>query len=70
MKIILLPGSSLGNKEAVEEVAVGLKNKFEDVLAWQWPHWKTGVDIDFNADSEAKRLSILLMNLYMLWRNQ
>lgn len=56
MKIILLPGSSLGNKEAVEEVAVGLKNKFEDVLAWQWPHWKTGVDIDFNADSEAKKI--------------
>lgn len=57
MKIIVLPGFSLGNKEAVEEVAIGLKDKFEDVVAWTWPHWDTGNDADFNADMEVKKIA-------------
>jgi predicted alpha/beta hydrolase family esterase len=60
MKIIILPGLSIGNKESVEIIATGLKEKFDDVLAWNWPHWVTGVDTDFNADAEATKLINLI----------
>lgn len=56
MKIIVIPGFSLGNKDSAEAVANGLKERFEDILVWQWPHWSTGIDSDFDADTEADKL--------------
>jgi predicted alpha/beta hydrolase family esterase len=56
MKIIVLPGFSLSNEKASNEMAVGLREKYEDIVVWAWPHWNTGVDADFNADVEAEKI--------------
>lgn len=38
MKVIVLPGYSLGNREFLQNMRAGLQNDFE-VMAVEWQHW-------------------------------
>lgn len=59
MKIILLGGNSLKNKEWVEGMAVLLKKQYDDVVAFHYLHWKEGGAL-INLDREIDGLKILL----------
>ena len=60
MKIIILPGFSIKNKEWAYEVKKELGG--DDVEVVEWEHWRTGNDKDFVVENELSKIESLVGN--------
>lgn len=56
MKTLILPGNSLGNKKWAEELDI------PDKIVWNWAHWESGVESDFDENKEAIKIKAQFEN--------
>lgn len=55
MRVIVLPGFSLGNKQWAQDMAAALGDKF-DTVVHELKHWETGNEKDFDWNNEAEKV--------------
>lgn len=60
MKLILLAGNSLKNKEWVQQVEASLRDLFTSTYIHEYRHWMSGSDDFINMDMELERLKSYL----------
>ncbi len=61
MKVIVLPGNSLKNRDWAIQVADFLKPEFETKII-EWEHWKTGVEAGLDPKVEISKVSAAVGN--------
>ncbi|MEK6827101.1 MAG: hypothetical protein AABX99_01295 [Nanoarchaeota archaeon] len=56
MKNLILPGNSIGNKKWAEDLDI------PDKIVWNWAHWVSGVESDFDENKEAIKIKAQFEN--------
>lgn len=67
MKLIILPGFSIRNKQWAEECCNFFLDRYE-VIVHEWLHWESGNNGDFKIETESQKLYKLVgkENVYMI----